>query len=145
MTAPAPRPSTARWRLALGMLTVLAGVALYRGAVAIPEAGRAETPVGVGVAIVQVKFKRPDAPAVERRVPWSEGQTVADATRIAAVTRWRGEGAMALFVEIDGVANQGADALNWQYEVNGRYATEGAGAVELRPGDRVLWKLAPYE
>jgi hypothetical protein len=98
-----------------------------------------------GQEAVRLTFTRPGAPPRELRAAWTEGLTVADATRLVCSTRWQGEGVMALLVELDGVPNQGPDGLNWQFEVNGRYATEGAGAVVLRPGDRVLWKLAPYE
>ena len=52
---------------------------------------------------------------------------------------------MAFLESLDGTPNEGADGLNWQFEVNGVYATRGAGATTLAPGDRVLWKLAPYE
>jgi hypothetical protein len=140
-----PEPSNAPWRLALAILAVLIGMLVYRVTIETSGTMRAASPAEPATAVVHFTITRPDAPPVDLVAPWSEGQTVADATRLAAETRWRGEGAMALLEEIDGVPNQGPDGLNWQFEVNGRYATKGAGAVRMAPGDRVLWKLAPYE
>lgn len=64
---------------------------------------------------------------------------------MATDTEWRGRGDMTLLESLGGVGNRPAESLYWQFEVNGEYATRSAGAIELRQGDHVLWKLAPYE
>lgn len=95
---------------------------------------------------VTLVVRQPDADTTKTTVPWVEGLTVAQATQGAGLEAvWRGSGQMAFLESLSGVANQGASGLNWQFEVNDDYADEGAGAVTLDPGDRVLWKLAPYE
>ena len=90
-------------------------------------------------------FRLPDTEPTKKDIPWLEGLTVAEATAQATDTQWQGEGEMAMLISLKGRPNEGVNGLNWQFEVNGEYATRSAGAVRLRPGDRVLWKLAPYE
>lgn len=103
-------------------------------------------------AVVELTLRAPEFADRQQSVPWRPGQTVLAATKLAGkiepagwASRWRGGGAMAFLEELGGLENQGADGLNWQFEVNGEYATRGAGATELKQGDRVLWELAPYE
>ena len=60
-----------------------------------------------------------------------------------------GSGATALVRRIDDLKNQGAGASagesrNWQYYVNDKYATAGAGATKIEPGDVVRWVFARY-
>lgn len=146
---PQPEPqerSVARWPLAAALLAVLLGVALFAPRGDTPTVTGGESTREASGERIYLTYRQPDAPDREAEVAWSEGQTVADATRAASVpTAWRGEGEMAFLEAVDGLPNQGLEGLNWQFEVNGVYATTGAGATRLEPGDRVLWKLAPYE
>lgn len=146
MSTPAEStPSDPRWRLAVALGAVLAGVLLYRQ-LAPKQAAEPVDPSPTQVAgSVDVEFVSPGVERREQSVAWSDGMTVQQATQLAGETTWRGQGEMALLESIDGVSNQGADGLNWQLWVNGQYATRGAGAYPLEAGDRVLWKLAPYE
>lgn len=135
------------WRLVLGVVPILLGLFLYRllaPAAGEPAAGTPGPPTDA--APVAIRIEQPDAGPTELSVPWSEAQTVAQATQQADLEAvWRGSGEMAFLESLVGIPNQGGDGLNWQFEVNGDYAEQGAGAVTLQPGDRVLWKLAPYE
>jgi hypothetical protein len=74
-------------------------------------------------------------------VPWREGTTVADlmgnASNISIVQRGSGQGA--LLTSINGISNQGADGMNWTFEVNGREADRSFAVYAIRPGDQVLW------
>lgn len=136
-------------------MTALAAALLLVGLLRWASLGPLNAPEGVAAGprdgMVTLEKRLPDAPAQSAQVAWSRATTVLEATRLAGegdpawASDWRGEGAMALLVTLGGEANQGADGLNWQFEVNGVYADRGAGAYELEPGDRVLWKLAPYE
>jgi len=138
------------WRLAYAaaaVLVVLVVLALYRLLFPVFAGEPAATPApAVADQVVEIVIERPDAEPYRQSVPWTADQTAAEATRrLSLPSEWRGAGEMAFLESLDGVANQGADGLNWQVEVNGRYAERGAGALRLRPGDRVLWRLAPYE
>lgn len=148
------RSSRLAWGLVL-VLAVLAGVRLLGSLAADfrqpapPEENPLAIEPGEG-APVRLTRRMPDAEDLEVEVAWTPGTTVAVATRRAAdepgwESEWRGEGQMAFLESLGGTPNEGADGLNWQFEVNGEYADQGAGAVTLAPGDRVLWKLAPYE
>lgn len=60
-----------------------------------------------------------------------------------------GSGATALVRRIDDLKNQGAggstgESRNWQFFVNDQYATAGAGATKIEPGDVVRWVFARY-
>lgn len=151
MTAPAspplaPRKSfNPRWRLSLAVTGFLIGVLLYQYSRTPTQRPARTGPLPGQSGTVTLLFRLPDAEPTEAQIPWSEGLTVAEATTEAVDTEWQGEGEMALLTSLKGRPNEGASGLNWQFEVNGKYATSSAGAVELRPGDSVLWKLAPYE
>lgn len=135
------------WRLVIAIATILVGLSLYR-LLPTDTAGPVSESLGqdAETATVTVVVRQPDADTTRATVPWLDGQTVAQATQEAGLEAvWRGSGEMAFLESLAGVANQGGDGLNWQFEVNDDYADRGAGAVTLRPGDRVLWKLAPYE
>lgn len=41
---------------------------------------------------------------------------------------------------IEGVANEGLGGRNWQYWVDGEYATVGAGSFVPKPGTTVEWR-----
>ncbi len=79
-----------------------------------------------------------------------DGMTVIDAMRrakaagsIEFAAQGRGEGSFV--TQINGVANGGADGRNWLFDINGAEAQVGAGAIELKGGDRVLWRFGAYE
>jgi hypothetical protein len=151
VTAPAPQPPTAakpfnpRWRLALAVTGFLIGVLIYQYSRAPTRPPARSGPLPGQSETVTLLFRLPDVEPTKAQITWSEGLTVAEATTAAVDTEWQGEGEMALLTSLKGRPNEGASGLNWQFEVNGKYATRSAGAVELRPGDSVLWKLAPYE
>lgn len=137
-------PIAAYRRLIVGLVLVVGGLLWIRGH-QLQEAETAESNPAQPIGAVRVVFQQPDAEPTEAEVPLAQGDTVFEATSRAATTRWQGKGAMALLQSINGIGNQGADGLNWQFEVNGQYADRGAGDYPLKPGDRILWKLAPYE
>lgn len=147
MTAPeSPQKFDPRWRLALAVAGVLLGLIVFRlSPRGSSDRPAPQQPLPGQQGTVTLLIRRPEVEPTQVKVPWSAGITVAEATRRGLTTEWQGEGEMAMLTSLSGLANQGADGLNWQFEVNGEYATRGAGAVRLRPGDRVLWKLAPYE
>ncbi len=139
------------WRLAAALATVLLLILIYRTSQ--PPAAEAE-PKETGLktgGVVQLAQQRPDEPPQTAEIAHTEGMTVLQATLAAEAlgdawaASWRGDGEMALLESLGGIDSQGADGLNWQFEVNGRYADRGAGAYRLEPGDSILWKLAPYE
>lgn len=80
------------------------------------------------------------------------GMTVLDALLAARahargiLVEHSGSGATALVRRIDDLKNQGGagEGRNWQFWVNDTYATAGAGATKLEPGDVVRWVFAPY-
>lgn len=141
------RPDAARWRLVAAVAAVLVGLFAYRLLSPFPARQIPETlDLAAETAVVTLEVRQPEAESTEVSVPWLKGLTVAQATQQAGLRSvWRGSGEMAFLESLAGTENQGADGLNWQFEVNGDYADRGAGAVGLEPGDRVLWKLAPYE
>ena len=59
----------------------------------------------------------------------------------------RGSGETLMVNKIDDLANQGRAKTdkNWLFYVNGRMGDESCAAVEVRPGDAVLWKFGKYE
>lgn len=75
------------------------------------------------------------------------GMTAADAL-LAAKAHPRGiklelsgKGATAFVVAIDELKNEGMGGAkkNWQFYVNNQFATAGAGATAVKPGDTVKW------
>ena len=85
------------------------------------------------------------------KLPWREGLTVEQLMREAVKYRpgikfsQQGEGETGFLDSLDGLKNQGASGRNWMYEVNDQLAEISFCLHVLQPGDRVLWKLAPYE
>lgn len=134
-------------RLVYALAAVLLGLAAYRLLFPLlPPSAVENDPPAVTSETVTLVVQQPDSPPRTIEIAFSAGQTVADATRGADLQAiWRGSGEMAFLESLAGVPNQGGDGLNWQFEVNEQYAERGAGSVVLEPGDRVLWKLAPYE
>ena len=132
-------------QLILPLAIVLAGVVVFR-------MGRDPDPLDPAPGLpapaaerVVVEAAQPDQEPVAVETAWRPGITVREATDAAFPAEWRGDGEMAFLESLLDTPNQGADGLNWQFEVNGEYAERGAGAVRLEARDRVLWKLAPYE
>jgi len=142
VTADSDKPPVPAWRLAAALVLVLLVVWLVR-----PRTDPAPDPAPAREAgqTVTVAYKAPDAARREAQTAWYDGITVRDATAAAFASQWRGAGADSFLESLAGTPNQGADGLNWQFDVNGDYATRSAGATPLRPRDRVLWRLAPYE
>lgn len=99
---------------------------------------------------VEVVLQEADA-AQSYQVGWTPGMNALEATQQLAKQdaslqlRIRGSGELILVTAIGKRENEGLTGLNWQYEVNGEYQNRGAAACPLSPGDRVLWKYAPYE
>jgi Domain of unknown function (DUF4430) len=83
-------------------------------------------------------------------LPWRDEMTVLDVMQQAqkhphGVTFGkRGSGTTALITQIDDVKNEGS-GKNWIYSVNGKPATVGVGAYQLKPRDAVLWEFKVYE
>jgi hypothetical protein len=154
MTEATDSTTPARFRLPLALAAVLGVVLLARGWSADPDGS--VTPGGViesASRIVEIARQAPDEADVSASVPWRAGMTVQDATAAADAaepggpwrSRWRGVGAGALLEELGGRPNEGPGRDNWQFTVDGEYGDRSAGATPLRPGQRVLWRLAPYE
>lgn len=138
-----PAPGKPAWRLVLALSVVLL---LIVGSAVLPRGAKPPPPASpIGERLVTIAVSRPGVETTESTMGWADGMTVRQATELAFPSSWRGEGPMAFLESLEGAPNEGPDGLNWQFDVNGEYATRGAGAVTLEPGDSVLWKLAPYE
>ena len=85
------------------------------------------------------------------QLPWSDKMTVLDALAAAAKHRRgvpykvRGTGTIAFVMEIAEQPNEGADARNWIFRVNGKLGKVGAGTQKLAAGDQVEWRFARLE
>lgn len=141
------------WRLVGGLLAlivVLGGLVLLPRLSNVPSrsngpqgAQRSET---AGLENTRCEIDRGDSAAIKTQtVPWKEGLTVFEQLCRAAEVRATGEGYFTFVESIDGVRNEGAEGRNWQFWLNGERSDEGAGAMGLRPGDRVLWRFAGTE
>jgi len=78
---------------------------------------------------------------------WKEKMTVFDALKAAEkhphgikVTH-TGSGAGVFITAIDDLTNEGAAGRNWRYTVNDQPAGVGAGAMELKAGDAIVWRF----
>jgi hypothetical protein len=80
-------------------------------------------------------------------IAWRSGITVAEAMKAASgmTVAQKGSGQSAFVTSIDGVQNQGADAKNWMYKINGKVADRSFAVYELKPGDRILWTFGPWQ
>lgn len=168
MSAPSPSPNAKAVRFIISLVLVLAVVALFQlnkpnGAnneAASPEADNAQTTAENGLEPaekVTLGMQREDQEgnikelASPISVPWHEGQTVIEATQLAGKqsvpwqNRWQNQGEMAFLLELGGRKNEGSEGLNWQFDLNGKYNQRGAGQTVLKPGDAILWQLAPYK
>jgi hypothetical protein len=83
-------------------------------------------------------------PLLNEEGKWRDGMTVADLLNSEpkiSLTRI-GSGSSAFLTSLNGVSNEGADARNWTYTVNGKHADRSFAVYELRPNDHVLWTFA---
>ncbi len=58
---------------------------------------------------------------------------------------YRGSGAQAFLLSIDGVDNGGAGADNWIFRIDEKLGNASFGAVRLHDGARVAWTLGEYQ
>ncbi len=78
---------------------------------------------------------------------WKEKMTVFDALQAAEhhprgiKVAHIGSGAGVFITAIDDLSNEGAGGRNWRYTVNDTPAGVGAGAMELKRGDAVVWRF----
>ena len=83
-------------------------------------------------------------------LPWKEGLTVLEATKIAEkhprgiTAKIRSSGSTAFLTQIDNVANEG-DGRNWVFRVNGELGDRSAGIYQINAADTVLWRFQKYE
>lgn len=153
-----PSSNRRRWLLAVALLGVLLTVlALNRwggaGLVEVAPGKRAGDPPAAGDPVSGVTLTRRGVgvPAASLVVPHWREMTVLDALTAAAEVdrdwhfRYQRYGEQVLVTELAGQSNRGSGQPNWQYEVNRQSPQVGVGAYRLSPGDRVLWKFAPYE
>ena len=83
-------------------------------------------------------------------LPWKEGLTVLEATKIAEKhprgisTKIRGSGSTAFLTQIDDVANEG-NGRNWVFRVNGKLGDRSSGIYKIDDGDTILWRFQKYE
>lgn len=150
-TTPASDPSNP-WRLPLALGALLVGVILISyWANGARQGPSPEGPVPDTQESVELTRRMPDVPDETLAVPLLAGMTVQEATLMAGGADeswrsvWRGNREMAFMTELGGVSNEGTEGLNWLFSVNGVRSEQGAGAVQLEPGDRVLWELAEYQ
>ncbi|MEN0110002.1 MAG: DUF4430 domain-containing protein [Planctomycetota bacterium] len=140
-------------RLILGLLIALVcvgAVALWRGG---PATGESPAePAASGGGEVTLARRTPEGESSPVTVAIDAGATVLDATRAAGrdhggvwASAWRGDGADAFLTSLGGEGSRPQERLFWLFEVNDAESEVGAGVATLRPGDRVLWKLAAYE
>lgn len=99
----------------------------------------------IAIGSVSLEIDPGDGPPTVREVPWLPGMTVLDQLVSVAEAEVTDRGSSAFLRSISGRANEGAGGRNWKFWVNGTLGDAGAGAIELSPGDRVLWRLAPSE
>ena len=84
-------------------------------------------------------------------LPWKEGMTVLEATKIAEkhprgiAVKSRGSRSTAFIEKIDDVANEGGDGRNWVFRVNDELGDRSSGVYELKSGDTILWRFQRYE
>lgn len=109
---------------------------------------QAVEPAAATAKTVTLIIHLPDSLERHDYVAWRDGMTVEDL--LAAASRLpkgiqfaqRGSGESALLTEINGVANEGGNARNWTYSVNGQEADRSFAIYILQPGDHVLWTFA---
>ncbi len=85
------------------------------------------------------------------RVPWKKGMTILEAMEYARQHprgirfEYRGQGSIALLVQIDDLQNGGDQGLNWIFRVNGKMGDKSFAISEIQPGDTILWKFDEYK
>jgi hypothetical protein len=84
-------------------------------------------------------------------VPYTEKMTVRDAFKLAEAqgitAEYKGEGAGAMLLTLQGISNQGGDkeAKNWIFYVNSKPANVSSAVYTLQPGDAIIWRFEKYE
>ncbi len=148
-----------RFALALGIVLLIVLAFRYSGLDIASDTPQAIQPTGDVIGLetpIKFQMQREEGDQIEPladpiQIDWQPEMTLLRATLEAGIqseawqSKWQGAGEMALLVELGGLANEGASGLNWQFDLNGEYGKQGAGQTVLKPGDSVLWRLAPYQ
>ena len=58
---------------------------------------------------------------------------------------YRGQGSIALLLQIDDLKNGGNQGLNWIFRVNGKMGDKSFAISEIQPDDAILWKFDEYQ
>lgn len=139
------------WRFILALVVLLGLVlAQRRWLPANNPAGKPIKPT-TGEFVALMIDRGPGAAAETHDIGWQSGQTVLGVLEAYSTEHPAepltviGAGASALVASCAGRTNEGAGGLNWQFELNGEYGTKSAGVTTVKPGDRVLWKFAPFQ
>lgn len=85
---------------------------------------------------------------IRTEVPWKKGLnaiSVIEAADPKVTCKYRGKGSTAFLTSIDGVENDLSARKYWIYYVNGEKGKVGAGACQLQPTDKVLWRFGNDE
>lgn len=76
-------------------------------------------------------------------VPYATAFEIMNGARKGGELEFESTGPPMPFVtSIEGVENEGAGGRNWQYWINGEYATVGIGEYEPEAGDEIEWRFA---
>mgnify|MGYP000464330821 CR=1 FL=1 len=82
--------------------------------------------------------------ALEHRSDMTALDATIDAGRHARGIKleYTGKADMAFINQIDDLRNQGPGkaSRNWQFRINGKHSTRGAGVTKLASGDTLLWE-----
>jgi hypothetical protein len=131
--------------LILGTLAATgAGILPYAGT---QPTGEAPPPLDAAVRVV-IDYKDGVQKAFVN-LPHRADMTVLDALNEASrhprgvKIEVTGKGETAFVQKIDDLANQGGgkSSRNWQFSINGKPGTRGAGVVKLEKGDVVAWEF----
>jgi hypothetical protein len=137
------------WRFIIALVVLLGLVLAQRRWLPAGDASNATVQPSTG-EVVALTIDR-SAVVETHDIGWHPGLTVLgvleaySAEHTAEPLSVVGSGASALVTAAAGRTNEGAGGLNWQFELNGQYGTKSAGVTPVEPGDRVLWKFAPFQ
>ena len=101
-----------------------------------------------GTVDLEVNFNS-DKRAVSVKIPCSSDSTVfsiMERARNLGDLKFEssGSGETAFIKSIGGVENGGATGDNWIYRINGELGDTSVGVCELKPGDKIQWRLGKY-